>query len=128
MEEHNISSDILYDSLNQLNVGIIIIDQDHRVIFFNQWMSNHSGISSSNALSKTITEVFIEFNQPRLHQACSDALTMGLPTKLSNTFSPCILPLYPKGHMGEEEHRLHQQITIKKVFIIDFLRISSTFH
>ena len=115
MKHSQISADILYNSLNQLNVGIIIINQNQEIIFFNQWISDHSGISHSHAILKKLTEVFPEFSEARLEQACVDALTMGLPSKLSSTFSPCPLPLYQKGHLGEEKYRLHQQISIKKI-------------
>ena len=40
----NLSNDILYSALNQLSVGIIIIDESQNVVFFNQWLSDYSGL------------------------------------------------------------------------------------
>ena len=111
----NISKSLLLNSLDQLNNGIIIVDKELNVIFFNQWISAVSGIDSSQALGEKIDVLFPSFTNSRLSQACDEALNFGLPTKLSNTFNPSPLPLYKKQHLHDENHRLQQQISIKKI-------------
>lgn len=113
----NLSNDILYASLNQLSVGIIIIDEKQRVVFFNQWLSDYSGMLLSEHEGKLIGEMFTQYKDSRLSGACESALTLGLPTRLSHTFNPTPLPLYQKNFLGDEKYLIQQQISIKKIAI-----------
>ncbi|MFT5758283.1 MAG: signal transduction histidine kinase/CheY-like chemotaxis protein [Alteromonadaceae bacterium] len=109
------TTNFLYNSLNQLSLGVIIIDSNLQIAFFNQWVGERSGILPSTAIGKKITDVFSDFADSRISRACDEALNMGLPTKLSNTFNPTPLPLYQKQHLFNEKYRLQQQINIKKM-------------
>jgi signal transduction histidine kinase/CheY-like chemotaxis protein len=110
-----LDNNILYQSLDQLAVGIIIIDENFNIIFFNRWISEFSGIHFADAQSLFIGDVFNEYNNSRLSRACEDAINIGLPTKLSNTFLPTLLPLYKKNHINDDTHRIEQQISVKSL-------------
>ncbi len=110
---NNLSNDILYSSLNQLSVGIIIIDDNQRLVFFNQWLCDYSGLLLDKEKDKYLGDIFSEYSTSRLSDACEDALMLGLPTRLSHTFNPSLLPLYQKNSIGDESYRVQQQISIK---------------
>ena len=110
-----LSKDILFNSVNQLSLGIIIIDQDYDVIFYNQWIKDCSTVVNDQKIGCHISEILEGFNDSRLSEACYDALILGLPSKLSNTFNPKPLPLFQKGHIGDINFRLHQQISVKNI-------------
>ncbi|NQZ80360.1 MAG: response regulator [Colwellia sp.] len=111
----NLSENFLYNSLNQLTLGVIIIDSNLQVVFFNQWVGERTGIHPTTIIGKQITDIFSEYTNSRLSQACDEALNLGLPSKLSNTFNAAPLPLYQKKHLFNERYRLQQQISIKKM-------------
>ena len=113
----NLSNDILYAALNQLSVGIIIIDEQQQVVFFNQWLSNHSGLHLMQQEGKPLDIVFPQYLGSRLSTACESALSFGLPSRLSNTFNPTPLPLYQKNFLGDDKHLIQQQISVKKIAI-----------
>jgi signal transduction histidine kinase/DNA-binding response OmpR family regulator len=113
----NLSNDILYAALNQLSVGIIIIDEQQNIVFFNQWVSDHSGLSPMQQEGKSLGIVFPQCLGSRLSSACESALTLGLPSRLSNTFNPTPLPLYKKNFLGDDNHLVQQQISVKKIAI-----------
>jgi len=110
-----LSNDILYSSLNQLSVGIVIIDEQQRVVFFNQWLCDYSGLIADDEKEKYLGDIFSEYPNSRLSDACEAALSLGLPTRLSHTFNPCPLPLYPKNAVGDDDNRIQQQISIKSI-------------
>lgn len=112
---HNVSQDVLLHSVNELSLGILIIDHNFNIVFYNQWIAEHSGIKEDVAMNCKIGDVFTTFNDSRLNEACVEALTLALPTKLSNTFNPMPLPLYKKGHIGDENYRIQQKISVKKI-------------
>jgi len=110
---NNIPEDILFYSVNELSLGIIIIDQDQHVIFFNQWIKEHSSICDTRGVGCKLGDILEGFNDSRISDACTEALTLGLPTKLSNTFNPTPLALFRKNHIGDDNFRIQQQITVK---------------
>jgi len=114
-----ISDNIFYNSLNQLTIGIIIISHEYEIIFYNEWVSEHSGILAGEVIGKKISTVFTSFTDSRLEEACDAALTLGLPTKLSNTFNPKPFPFYAKNHIGDKNHHLHQQVSVKSISSFD---------
>ena len=109
------NKEILFESLNQLSAGIIILDRDFNIVFFNNWMASHSGIDKALAEQSTIDSLFPDFIGGRVHEACTAAFDFGLPTRLSNTFNPHPLPLYQKLFVGEAAHKLQQKVSVKGI-------------
>jgi len=112
---NTLSNDILFSSLDQLPVGIIIIDEQQRLVFFNQWICDYSGFVLEQEKDKNLADIFTEYSNSRLSDACENALLFGLPTRLSHTFNPSPLPLYQKNAVGDENYRIQQQISIKSI-------------
>ena len=111
----NLTNDILFASLNQLSVGIIIIDEQQRLVFFNQWISDYSGNVLADHEGHFLGAVFTQYQDSRLSEACDSALTLGLPARLSHTFNPAPLPLYQNNFLGDEKFLIQQQISVKKI-------------
>ncbi|MBA6353634.1 MULTISPECIES: response regulator [unclassified Colwellia] len=112
---NNLTKDILFSSVNDLSLGIIIIDENHQVVFYNQWIKDHSVIVDDKGVGCKLGDILEGFNYSRLSDACNEALTLGLPTKLSNTFNPKPLALFHKSHVGDNDYRIQQQISIKSI-------------
>jgi len=111
----NLSNDILYATLNQLSVGIIIIDEQQRLVFFNQWLSDYSGMVLDEQEGNLLDDIFEQYQDSRLSGACESALSLGLPARLSHTFNPTPLPLYQKNFIGDKDHLIQQQISVKRI-------------
>ncbi len=47
--------------LQNLDVGLVVLDADHRVVVWNGFMTNHSGISDPCACGKQLVELFNQF-------------------------------------------------------------------
>ena len=113
----NLTNDILFASLNQLSVGIIIIDEQQELVFFNQWLSDYSGKNLADHEGKYLGVVFTQYHDSRLSDACESALSLGLPARLSHTFNPAPLPLYQNNFFGDEKFLIQQQISVKKIAV-----------
>jgi PAS domain-containing protein len=46
------------DILNAVSVGLIVVDQDQNVTFWNGWIEKHSGVVAADAVGKRIDEAF----------------------------------------------------------------------
>lgn len=50
----------LMDVLQTIDVGILVVDLDYRILSWNSFMENHSGISPDDAIDRDLFEVFTD--------------------------------------------------------------------
>ncbi len=98
---------------DSLDAGVIILDSRLRVIYFNNWMYQRSGLSPESVLNLPFQQVFPEIHESRLWDCCREAVEQRLPTRLSNSFNPTPLPIFDPRHIGNELYRLQQMLQIK---------------
>jgi PAS domain S-box-containing protein len=79
--------------LDALDSGLAILDPAGRVLGWNHWLASASGIPTSDALGKTIEELFPGRHMNRLNMAVASALEMGASSLLSHALHPHMLPL-----------------------------------
>lgn len=58
----------LMDILQNIGVGLVVLDKNYRVQLWNAFMENHSGIGPQNAQDKKLHELFPEIDQRWLEQ------------------------------------------------------------
>ncbi len=76
-----------------LGSGLVLIDQDGRVVYWNAWMVKHSGIATDTALDRDIEAVLGGMSLP-FKRALGNVLKHRLPVVLSNVLHRHPLPLY----------------------------------
>ncbi|OUS26244.1 hypothetical protein A9Q99_18595 [Gammaproteobacteria bacterium 45_16_T64] len=99
--------------VDDLDYGVITLDDQLRVLYFNRWMFEVSGKQPDQVLNIPIERVFPQISNSRFVDACRDAIDLRLPTRLSNSFNPSPLPLYQNKCIGDELYRLQQATVIK---------------
>ncbi len=52
------SCDTLYNILNHINIGMTVLDEQNRVVVWNQFMVKHSGIDEADLVGKNLFDVF----------------------------------------------------------------------
>jgi len=93
------SSPALGGVLDVIDAGVIVVDSARRIVVWNGWMAQKSGIEAKAALRRPIEEVFSGLRTDRLVQAVSDALAFDNSGFLSHTLHPSLLPL--RGSNGQ---------------------------
>ena len=99
--------------IESLDYGVITLDENLRIIYCNRWIFNATGKQTDQMFNVAIEQVFPELSNSRFLHACIDAIKLGLPAKLSNSFNPSPLPLYQSSFIGDELYRLQQTTVIK---------------
>lgn len=112
MTATNLDSPLLAQSMDAMQLGVVILDADETIILWNQWIAQHSGISCEQALSRKIDELFPELMSSRLKEAVTYACHQRLPSVLSPALHRFPLPLYRKEHDRHSNHRMQQLIHI----------------
>lgn len=98
--------------LRAVNIGTIVLDANMKIVVWNQWMENYSFVPESEAIGKTLGELFPELQAGRLTNAIQSALTNRLPSLLSQTLNKSPLALYLTQKDFQERQRMQQAIQV----------------
>src|SRR5471030_2774992 len=85
--------DQFQDVFDALDSGVVVVDRDQRVVYWNAWFASASIIRSQQAVGKTLSELFAGRPLGRLATAVSDALSLGASDFLTYSLNRDLLPL-----------------------------------
>jgi PAS domain S-box-containing protein len=80
-----------------VDVGLIVLDADARVVGWNDWIGSASGRSASDVLGLRLDEVFPDLASPRLTHAVAESLSFGASSVLTHSLHPVLLPLVTRA-------------------------------
>lgn len=107
-----LSGNTLFTVIDSLESGIIILDREHQVLYWNQWFVNRSNQTAEAAKGRKLPEALTGIANNRLEQAVDQAVRHNLPALLSPALHGAILPLYQTELDRRHERRLQQLIHI----------------
>ncbi len=73
MENSQQFSQIDQATLDVVNVGVIVLDQQGCVVQWNHWMEKHSGVGKNDAIGRSIRIIFPENESLRFFSAIEQA-------------------------------------------------------
>jgi PAS domain S-box-containing protein len=83
--------------LSALDLGLIVVDHERRVVLWNEWVASATRIEPDRALGRTLDELFPDLQESRLFETITDALESGASSVLSHSLTPDLLPLHHRG-------------------------------
>lgn len=98
--------------IDQLEIGLIVLDSEHRVLHWNRWMGKRSGKTSEQAGGQLLEQIFPEITGSRLKIALEHAIRDGLPSLLSPALHGTLLPLYQTIDDLNQKKRMQQMIHV----------------
>ncbi|MGF7184137.1 diguanylate cyclase (GGDEF)-like protein/PAS domain S-box-containing protein [Desulfitispora alkaliphila] len=94
--------------INKLNIGIIVLDRDFRVVIWNDWLEQLSGRLRDQVIGEKITTISPVFNKRVYQHFFNDALEHGKKMFCSATLHPVfIAPLNKSGCDKKTQQNLH---------------------
>ena len=91
---HELQLPLLSSVIKAVRTGIIVFDQDQRIVLWNRWIEFHSRLKEESVLGKTFAEVFPDMVNSRTHIALREALANSLASLISQTLHKAPFPLY----------------------------------
>lgn len=88
-------------ALRNSHSGIMLLDINARVCYWNRWLSTHSGYEESDVIGKPLESVFADARLTRLLTAVNNALQHKQSAVLSHSIHPNLLPLF-SSYEGKE--------------------------
>ena len=81
------------DVIDSINAGVIVVDADSRVVWWNRWITLSTGIPGADARGKLLTELFPVADVGVLDRAVASAIKAGASTLITHSLHPDLLPL-----------------------------------
>ena len=100
-----------------VKLGLILIDGEGKVLLWNDWVAEHSGIPAEFALNHSLESLFPDGLSASFKTAIKNALSHKLPIILSNALHRSPLPIYPLPITQHEQKRMQQSITITPIIV-----------
>jgi PAS domain S-box-containing protein len=79
--------------LDALDIGVMVLDVEQRVIQWNDWLVAASKISAQAAAGKTLAQIFPEAPLGRLQASMTDATASGISSLVTQSLNPLPFPL-----------------------------------
>lgn len=107
-----IQQELLVSTLNNLNIGLMLLNSEYRIIFINEWMQRHLDIAHKISDGSCFNDAFPELFQGRIHEAIKMAIHHNLSSTLSQSLNKSPLPLFSSPLDRKKGIRMQQAIQI----------------
>ncbi|MFD2111838.1 diguanylate cyclase domain-containing protein [Thiorhodococcus fuscus] len=101
--------------IDQLQTGVVLLDDRGCILSWNAWMTRHSGIAPEDVAGRPIEDVFTEMKHSRLLNCIQQALRFRLSSVLTPGLNPSVLPLYQKPGDRELNQRMQQLVYVTPI-------------
>jgi diguanylate cyclase (GGDEF)-like protein/PAS domain S-box-containing protein len=95
------------------NAGIIVLNTDQKVIFWNNWMVSASDIPKDAAFGLCLKKLFPEIRSGRIPSAISDVLERRMSSMLSSNLNKTLFPLKARECRCGTGEFMNQMVVIK---------------
>ncbi|MFD1383417.1 diguanylate cyclase [Rhodanobacter aciditrophus] len=105
----------LFDMLQHIDVGLVVLNNRYEVELWNGFMENHSGVSSSNARTKSLFSIFPTINQDWLKQKLDNVLALRTPIYVSWEQRPYLFPFKSYRSITSLSEKMFQNVVIRPI-------------
>lgn len=99
-------------ALDGIDNGIILLDAQQNILFWNQWLERYSGISAQTAIGQRLEQLFVAPLPAVVLDAIKEACEQGLSRLLSHQLHPQLLPLY-NSQMPDSKTAIYHSIALR---------------
>ncbi|MBL3520981.1 HAMP domain-containing histidine kinase [Arcobacter lanthieri] len=108
---------------NTVDNGIIVLNKDLKVLFWNKWLELRTGIFSSSILNKSILDFYSNIDEKRLKRKIITSLKLNSPTFYTPQTNDYLINIELKNVADKVFNQMQQSITISPLDLEDELVI-----
>lgn len=95
-----------------VNIGLVVLDRDIKITYWNRWMSMHSGIPSHQIVGEPLFDFFPHLNTPAFNKNCKAVLSFGNFAFFSQKLHNYLFPFKPDSSFGYRFDLMQQSCTM----------------
>ena len=96
--------------LSNVQVGLLVLGEDLRVVYFNDWFAKRSGLQLDAAEGQPVTALFPDLDGSGFTRSVATALRNGTSALLSNSLHPTPLALFADERQRAAGERIQQTL------------------
>lgn len=98
--------------LDSVNLGLVILDTELRVRYWNRWMESHSGIPAERIVGAPLFDFFPCLNTPKFQRNCKSVLTFGSFAFFSQKLHHFLFPFKPDSSFESRFEWMQQSCSL----------------
>ncbi|USX28310.1 GGDEF domain-containing protein [Oxalobacteraceae bacterium OTU3CINTB1] len=106
---------VLRSVLGAVNLGVVVVDAEGRVVLWNAWMSRHSGLAQEGIVGAELLAACPELRGGRVDSAIGQALRDNFPSLLSQSLNKAPFALYANAAAAARGERLQQAVEVTPI-------------
>jgi diguanylate cyclase (GGDEF)-like protein len=103
---------MLESVLGAMNMGVVVLDNERRVVLWNRWMERYAGHGADAAMGRDFFALFPDLHGKRIDSAVQQALRDNFPSVLSQTLHKAPLPLFASAAARAAGERMQQAVAV----------------
>ncbi len=103
---------MLESVLGAMNLGVMVLDHARRVVLWNGWMHQYSGLPCADVFGLDVLSVFPDLKGKRLEGAVQQALRDNFPSVLSQTLHKAPFALFAGDAARAAGERIQQAVAV----------------
>ncbi len=105
-------SELLTQIFDTVNIGVLTLDLELQVQYWNRWMELHSGIPAEKIIGTPIVDFYPNLNNPRFAKNCKSVLSFGNFSFFSQKLHKYLFPFRPDSSFGSSFEFMQQSCTM----------------
>lgn len=102
--------------LDYLQLGVMVVDANNNVVYWNRWLESHSNVMSEDVLDKPFADVFPDLANSRLAEVIQQALEEQMSGFISAPLNQSLLPLFPSiNHQLKQMDLMRQTMQVSPI-------------
>jgi len=95
-----------------VNIGLVVLDRDIKITYWNRWMVMHSGLPSEQILGEPLYDFFPHLNTKSFNKNCKTVLSFGNFAFFSQKLHNFLFPFKPDSSFGYRFELMQQSCTM----------------
>jgi diguanylate cyclase len=95
-----------------VNFGLVVLDRDIKIQYWNRWMAMHSGIPSNQIIGEPLFDFFPHLSTPSFNKNCKAVLSFGNFAFFAQKLHRFLFPFKPDSSFGYHFDLMQQSCTM----------------
>jgi diguanylate cyclase (GGDEF)-like protein len=95
-----------------VNIGLVVLDRDIKITYWNRWMAMHSGIPADKIVNEPLLDFFPHLNTNSFNKNCKTVLSFGNFAFFSQKLHHYLFPFKPDSSFGYRFELMQQSCTM----------------
>jgi diguanylate cyclase (GGDEF)-like protein len=108
---------LLHSILCAVNLGIIVLDGERRIVLWNSWMVKHSGLTNDKVIGADFFAICPGLRGGRVDAAIQQALYNNFPSLLSQSLNKAPFVLHANALAAARHERIQQAVEVTPIAV-----------